>query len=60
MVVNYTLMTLNAAGLNSLFKRKRIARMLKAEKQVNIICMQETHLKILETKYLKQAFKGTY
>lgn len=50
-------MTLNVAGLLLVVKRKRIAQMLK-QSQADVVCLQKTHIKVGEAKYLDQVFQG--
>lgn len=45
-------------NLNIPFKICRTAKMVKAEK-VDLICIQETHLRWNATRYLKEVFHGT-
>lgn len=49
----YKFLTLNVAGLKHLIERKRLAKFLK----VSVVCLQETHLKQTEQKYLSQVFR---
>lgn len=49
-------MSLNMAGLNNPLKRSCIY-LIKKENS-NIICLQETHLRAQEEKYLKDIFQG--
>lgn len=49
--------TLNVAGLNNVIKSKRIAKCIN-KMQVDLIFLQETHLRAQEEKYLKNILKG--
>lgn len=51
------LISLNVAGLNSPFKRTKIAKLIKATR-AEIVFSEETHLRTSEEKYLKSLFKG--
>lgn len=44
-------------GLKHVIKHKRVATFLKKEK-VSVVCLQETHLKETEQKYLSRGFRG--
>lgn len=48
---------LNVDGLNNAIKRKRIAKVIKIF-QAQVVCLQETHIRSKDEKYLKQVFKG--
>lgn len=50
-------MTLNVAGLISVVKRKRVGRLIK-QHIVDVVCLQEMHVKAGEGKYLTQVFSG--
>lgn len=48
---NLKLISWNVNGLNSAIKRKRVFHWL-GKQNCNIICMQETHIKKTEIKYI--------
>lgn len=51
------ILTLNVAGLNNLVRCNSIKVMLK-KLDISLVCLQETHLKKNEERYLRQIFKG--
>lgn len=51
-------LTLNVGGLTNAGKRLRVQKLLQREKLV-CVCLQETHLKAGEEKWLKQLFQGS-
>lgn len=51
-------MTLNVARLLNPLKRRRLAKYITKE-QINVIYIQETHLKESESRYLKEFFSRT-
>lgn len=50
--------SLNVAGLNNPVKRRRIAKIVLAE-YVDLVCIQETHLRESKGRYLREVYKGT-
>lgn len=51
-------LTMIVAGLCNPVTRRRTARFIIKE-QVKLVCLQETHLKEGEVKYLREIFQGT-
>lgn len=51
------MVSLNVAVLTNLIKRKRVEQYLKTKKD-NVVCLQETYLKIGDVKLLKQVLGG--
>lgn len=51
-------MTLNVGGLLNLIKHRRLAKLI-IKKQMSVICIQETHLKHGENKYLREIFRDS-
>lgn len=51
-------MTLNVNGLLNSLKRWRLVKFIIKE-HINVVCLQETHLKELEFRYLKEVFSHT-
>lgn len=49
--------SLNVAGLTNMVKRKHIQKLLRLQR-VNLVCLQETHLRKEEERLLKPLFFG--
>lgn len=56
MVNSITVISLNVAGLNNPIKRRWIAKLILTE-QSDIVCLQETHLRVSEKQYLREIYK---
>lgn len=56
MASNLSIMSLNVNGLTNPIKRWRVAKTLLTEKN-DIVCLQEIHLQVTETRYLKKLFR---
>lgn len=50
--------SLNASGFNNPLKRHRVFKYLLAE-QINIVCIQGTHLKLSDEIYFREVYRGT-
>lgn len=51
------ILMLNVAWQNNIIKQQRISKLLRAER-VEIVCLQEMHIKKGEEKHLKKVFPG--
>lgn len=49
--------SLNVVRLNDPIKRKQIRNLIKKNNS-DIVCLQETHLRNQDEKYLKEIYKG--
>lgn len=49
--------TLKMAGLNNIIKRQIISMLLRSER-VDMVCLQKTHIRADEERYLKKVFSG--